>query len=49
MYRVSDKKGIDKKHLVIAAHGFSSQFLNLSEFSISVVFFLNSRFLFIRL
>ena len=31
-------KGIDKKLLVRAAHGSSSQFLNLFEFSISVSF-----------
>ena len=37
-YRVSDEKGIDKKLLVGAAHGFSSQFLNLFGFSISVNF-----------
>ena len=37
-YRVSHKKGIDKKLLVGAAHGFNSQFLNLSGFSISVSF-----------
>ena len=32
------KKGVDKKLLVGAAHDFNSQFLNLSEFSISVSF-----------
>ena len=35
-YRVSRKKGVDKKLLVGAAHGLNSQFLNLFEFSMSV-------------
>ena len=38
LYRVSHKKGIDKKLLFGAAQGFSSQFLDLSGFSISVSF-----------
>ena len=36
--RVSQKKGIDKKLLVGAAHDFNPLFLNLSGFSISVSF-----------
>ena len=36
--RVSHKKGIDKKLLILPAHGFNSQFLNLFGFSISVSF-----------
>ena len=38
IYRVSHKKGIDKKLLAGPAHGFNSQFLNLFGFSISVSF-----------
>ena len=38
MYRVSHKKGIDKKLLFGAAQGFNLQFLNLFGFSISVSF-----------
>ena len=38
MYRVSHKKGIDKKLLFGAAPGFNSQFLNLFGFSISMSF-----------
>ena len=38
IYRVSQKKGIDKKLLFGAAEGFNSQFLNLFGFSISVSF-----------
>ena len=34
LYRVSHKKGIDKKLLVGAAQGFNSQFFNLFGFSI---------------
>ena len=37
-YMVSQKKGIDKKLLVGAAHDFNPQFLNLFGFSISVSF-----------
>ena len=38
MYRVSHKKGIDKKLLFGAAQGLNLQFLNLFGFSISVSF-----------
>ena len=38
LYRVSHKKGIDKKLLFGAAQGLNLQFLNLFEFSISVSF-----------
>ena len=38
IYRVSHKKGIDKKLLFGAAQGLNSQFLNLFGFSISVTF-----------
>ena len=38
LYKVSHKKGIDKKLSVGAARGFNSQFLNLFGFSISVSF-----------
>ena len=38
LYRVSHKKGIDKKLLFGAAQGFNSQFLDLFGFSISVSF-----------
>ena len=37
-YRVSHKKGIDKKLLIGPAHGFNSQLLNLFGFSVSVSF-----------
>ena len=37
-YRASHKKGIHKKLLIKPAHDFSSQFLNLFGFSISVSF-----------
>ena len=37
-YRMSHKKGIDKKLLFGAAQGFNLQFLNLFGFSISVSF-----------
>ena len=36
--RVYHKQGIDKRLLIILAHGFNSQFLNLFGFSISVSF-----------
>ena len=38
IYRVSQRKVIDKKLLVGAAHDFNLQFLNLFGFSISVSF-----------
>ena len=38
LYRMSLEKGIDKELLIGPAHGFSSQFLNLFGFSISVSF-----------
>ena len=38
LYRVSHKKGINKKLSVGAAHSFKSQFFNLFGFSISVRF-----------
>ena len=38
LYRVSHKKGINKKLLFGAAQGINSQFLNLFGFSISVSF-----------
>ena len=38
IYRVSHKKGIDKKLLFGAAQGLNVQFLNLFGFSISVSF-----------
>ena len=38
IYRVSQRKAIDKKLLVGAAHDFNLQFLNLFGFSISVSF-----------
>ena len=38
LYRVSQKKGIDKKLFVGAAHDFNPQFLNLFGFNISVSF-----------
>ena len=36
VYRVSHKKGIDKKVLIGPAHGLNSQYLNLFGFSVSV-------------
>ena len=39
LYRVSHKKGIDKKLLFRGAQGFNLQFLNLLGFSISVSLF----------
>ena len=38
LYRVSQKKGIDKKPFFGAAQGLNIQFLNLFGFSISVSF-----------
>ena len=38
LYRVSHKKGIDKKLLFGADQGFNSQFLMLFGFSVSVSF-----------
>ena len=36
IYRVSQKKGIDKKLLMGAAHDFNPQFFNLLGFSIYI-------------